>query len=282
MKKIAVMTWYKYRNYGTVLQCAALSRTINNLGYESCVISYGTAVGKYQYPGDSSLNKLIKKSVLRRLNKGYSSLERERLFDEFIKANIKETNFCNNYSELYQLNSKFDAFICGSDQIWSPTQSFDDKYFLSFVDDSKLKFSYAPSFGVSTIHNNLQKEVICGLLNRFDAISVRENQAVKIVEELIGRTPRVVLDPTLLLDQNEWNNIVGINRRNNGVKDYILCYFLGDYKKYINNVKAISEYYDVPYYIIPTTSKQSKSHNLMPFEVGPNEFVSLITLLAES
>lgn len=46
MKKIAVMTWYLYRNYGTVLQAVALNRTIRNLGYDASTIAYDPPKGK--------------------------------------------------------------------------------------------------------------------------------------------------------------------------------------------------------------------------------------------
>lgn len=40
MKKVGIMTWIQYQNYGTVLQASALSFTIKNMGYESFNINY--------------------------------------------------------------------------------------------------------------------------------------------------------------------------------------------------------------------------------------------------
>ena len=40
MKKIGIMTWFQYHNYGTSLQLTALSETIKDIGYEPIVIKY--------------------------------------------------------------------------------------------------------------------------------------------------------------------------------------------------------------------------------------------------
>lgn len=274
MKKIAIMTWYKYRNFGTALQCAALSEKLRKMGFSPSVISYNTSVNKYIFPElESNWNTLI--SFLRqRLDRSYSSAEREEKFNDFLMKRISETELKKNYSELYELNKEFDTFICGSDQVWSPTRSFDDKYYLSFVNESNNKISYAPSFGTNTINNNEQKKIIKGLLSRFNHISVREKTGARIVEELVEDTPEVVVDPTLLLTADEWANYVDEQSVKKIEGEYILCYFLGNQKKYIKNVKKISKQFKIPYYIIPT-NRINDSH-FVPFEVGPAEFVSLI------
>ena len=45
--KIAVMTWFHYDNYGTVLQAAALSRVLKGYGHQVDIIDY--------FPGDRCL-----------------------------------------------------------------------------------------------------------------------------------------------------------------------------------------------------------------------------------
>lgn len=276
MKKVGIMTWYKYRNYGTALQCAALFQNIKQLGYEPSLISYNTSVNKYVFPERESMINTIKSFVQQRLDSTYSSCEKEKLFNEFLENRIVETDLRTNYSDLYYLNQIFDAFVCGSDQIWSPTRSFDDKYYLSFVKDGKKKISYAPSFGTSEINNPEQKKVIKLLLERFDYLSVREQKGAEIVEDLIGKKPEIVLDPTLLLNTYEWDDYCCVDSIKKIASDYILCYFLGNQKKYIKNVQQISKTMGVPYYIIPISNFQAKQSYKVPFEVGPAEFVSLI------
>lgn len=40
MKKVGIMTWFRYQNYGTALQATALANVIRNMGYEPVEIDY--------------------------------------------------------------------------------------------------------------------------------------------------------------------------------------------------------------------------------------------------
>ncbi len=276
MKNVSIMTWYKYTNYGSALQSAALYKTVADLGCHVDMVSYTTSPDKYRqekcFSPLSASYKFIKQKIS---NQGYFSKEREALFKEFLRSRISETSLCENYSDLYQLNDKYDAFICGSDQVWSLTNSFDDKYFLSFADQSKLKISYAPSFGLTDVRISEMGDMIKRLLERFDYLSVRESAGKEIIKKLIGKEAQLVLDPTLLLTPEEWD--VYANVRDELISEkYIICYFLGDSKEYIKNVQKVSRDLKIPYYIIPTFKKDTKNPHRVPFEVGPTEFVSLI------
>lgn len=276
MKNVALMTWYKYRNYGTALQSTALYKTIADLGYAVKMVSYSTKLNAYQQDTTFSYIGAIKKYIKDNYcNSSYTSNIREMLFNKFLETRITETHLCDTYSDLYRLNNDFDAFICGSDQVWSLSNCFDDKYFLSFVDPNRLKISYAPSFGLTDIQIPEMGEIVKGLINRFDYLSVRESAGVKIIKRLTGRDANLVLDPTLLLSSKEWDIYADVKENLISGK-YIICYFLGDDKKYYKNVRLISRSTGMPYFIIPTHMKDMDSDNRVPFEVGPSEFVSLI------
>ena len=72
-----------------------------------------------------------------------------------------------------------------------------------FVNDSIPRFSYASSFGISTILP-WQKKDTAKYLNRMNQIGVREIRGKEIVEELTSKKAQVVLDPTFLLTKTEW------------------------------------------------------------------------------
>ena len=40
MKKVGVITWFSYDNYGSILQAYALQRTLKNHNYQSDLINY--------------------------------------------------------------------------------------------------------------------------------------------------------------------------------------------------------------------------------------------------
>lgn len=279
-KKIALMTWYKWKNYGTVLQAGALTKKIKDLGYDVKVISYLPRKQPVIKP-KQSLRLLLKNiffAIKKRIkgNTIYISKEKEVLFETYLDEHFEMTTNCTSYAELYQLNEQFDAFVCGSDQIWSPI-AFEDKYFLPFVENESELVAYAPSFGVSKIEDSRIKEKIVKLVSRFKHLSVRESYGAKIIEQLVGRKAEVVLDPTLLMDKTEWDQFIAVeNIQKLEEEKYIICYFLGDYTKYIKIIHALSKRLKIPFYIIPLTKKCKNKKYSVPFEVGPNEFVSLM------
>ena len=129
---------------------------------------------------------------------------------------------------MQKLNNEFDAFVCGSDQIWAPS-CFDDKYFLSFVEDTNTMVSYAPSIGLSSVEDSNIAMQMKELINRFKFLSVREEKGKELIKNLCNKEAQVVLDPTLLLSQHEWNELIKDHTLEKPLKEiieknYILCY----------------------------------------------------------
>lgn len=279
LKKVALMTWYTYYNYGTSLQVTALTKCIQKLGYDVFIIAYEPKGTLYKTPKKITLQWITKKIIKKILNtkKTYLSLEREILFKNYLSKRLKETSKCRSYSELHDLNKEYDAFVCGSDQIWSPL-CYDDKYFLSFVENSEKMIAYAPSVGSIKIDNEIVKEKMQKNISRFTKyLSVREQQGADLIKDLTGLDAKVVIDPTLLLSSNEWDEYVDINTSKQlEEQEYIICYFLGERNNYMDYVKKLSKKLNVPYYLIPVTQEDKNSRNSVPFEVGPVEFISLI------
>lgn len=277
-KKVAIMTWYTYRNYGTALQASALYHKIEQMGFEPAMIHHEP---KRVVIGSSKITLLwlLKKVVIKYrylINRDYTSLERETLFHDYLKNRVSETVLCRTFPELYDLNSIYNAFVCGSDQIWAPI-CYDDKYFLSFVEDTERMVAYAPSIGLTQIDNSLIKNKIASHISRFHHLSVREQQGASLIKDMTGQEARVVLDPTMLLDSNEWDAYANISETHRIInEEYIICYFLGDADKYKKYVNELSTKLNTAFYIIPVTVRQRQSRNIPPFEVGPSEFVSLI------
>lgn len=274
-KKVAVMTWFTYKNFGSVLQAGAVYNTLQNLGYEPYMINY-MPKGALTEPSTAYLIRRCVDKVKSLLDPMYVSADRDRLFDEFVEGCLDKTKECSSYSELCDLNDSFDAFVCGSDQIWSP-HSYDGRYFLDFVENTDKMIAYAPSLGSTKIADPVICERIAEKISRFEHLSVRERQGAQLIKRLTGKDARVVLDPTLLMTPSQWDAYVQEDKVSKiQDKDYIVCYFLGDSKKYMGYVRALSRAMGTAYYVIPVTMKQKKSKACVPFEVGVREFVSLI------
>lgn len=272
MKKVAIMTWWHYANYGTALQVTALSTIIKNLGYNAEVINYiphgkvvnnETLYSVFQYAYEKS--KLL-------FNLNYVDEKRNKIFNNFLNKYLKFTVKCETASDLFQLNDEYDAFICGSDQIWAPTV-FNSKYFLDFVPKYK-KISYAPSIGVSEIKDDYIKNKMKNLIGDFEYLSTREEKGKEIIKEICNKEAKVVLDPTLLLDKSEWTELLNIDNEINEDK-YILCYFLGDNKKYWNYVKNISKKLNLKIKIIQMHKKDSQ-YGICIENCDPKKFIKAI------
>ena len=273
-KKVAVMTWYGYDNYGTALQVSALCNQIEQCGYEVNVVQYRPK-GQIEDTSRGAIFRRILRKIGKIFNGYYTSRGKEDLFANYLNNAIVETSNCRTFPELHDLNAQYDAFVCGSDQIWSPL-CFDDKYFLSFVDDTEKMVAYAPSIGATDIKNPIIKEKTAKLISRFTHLSIREQQGATLIKSLTGQDANVVLDPTLLMDGQSWDNLIQSDNMSGIEQGYILCYFLGDSDKYMSYVKTLSKKTSKPFYLIPVNTKQKRNKNAIPFEVGPKEFVTLV------
>ncbi len=227
MRKIGIITIHKIPNHGSVLQAFALQKVLSMMGYNSEIIDY-LFPNKYQLnqPSDKEPDDClsIKELVLKYLF-AFQILKQRNNIKRFIKNHLNLT--LREYvspDDISKETFDYDIYVSGSDQIWSTQHTKGDPSFLlGFAPDTVKKISYASSFGRAIVEDKY-KASYTKLLNRFSSISVREESAVQLIDSLIGRKPTVVLDPTLLLNRNQWNEIARKERVIKG--KYIFCYFL--------------------------------------------------------
>lgn len=276
MKKIALMTWFQHNNYGTTLQALALMHKIKELGYDVRGIDYKSE----GYNRISTIEKLTSpRKVLKRLKHIGDKLKYKLVLDnekhlkyaEFKKKHLPMTEPCQTSSKLSKLQLEYDAFVCGSDQIWTPLE-YNPKYFLDFVDNPNKMVAYAPSMGLCKIDNPYVKSKLGESVKRFRYLSVRENQSAELLSNEFNIHAEVVLDPTLLLDKGEW---VTYSKEPNINEKYLLCYFLGNKEYYWKQVKALSDKYHLPVYIIPIYNKDYYRPYQILKGVSPEEFLGL-------
>lgn len=270
MKKIGLMTWFSYNNFGSLLQCKATMLIVKKMGYDIELINY---FPKKTYMKPRKITIILKSLLLKLLE--YFLLKqnkknKEENFELF-KRELKKSAVVRTRSELYLLNSQYDAFICGSDQIWSPN-SYDENYFLAFVRSGERKIAYAPSIGLPEISNLHIRENMKKLISKFKYLSIREEQGAKIIEELTEKKAKVVLDPTLLLSKDEWKEeFVKL-----GYDNYILGYFLGKNRKYYKVCQKIAKKLNKKLLIIPINNSDFYKKECLKDDLGPREFLSLI------
>lgn len=271
--KIGIMGWHQMYNFGSQLQITALFQVVKRMGYDTEIINYAPKKAKYRPKKNLYfLLQWLADKLLYKMNPEYLSSKKKQIFDTYKKEYMKFSPKCDLASELYMFNEQYDAFICGSDQIWNPYIG-DDKYFLDFVEDSSKKIAYAPSIGIDTIPNQYVKENYYNLLKDFGAVSIRELQGKKILNEIGIRNVSLVLDPTLLLSKEQWNSLFHIDDEK---EDYILCYFLGDSRKHLQYIDQLHKKLQKKVIVLAAREKDVKLPYQVYSEVGPKEFVNLI------
>lgn len=231
-KKVGVITFHFADNFGAVLQVYALSNKIKKMGMEAEIIDFSPLDLKTPYllfPNYKIM--LFKKglkytinNILARIYYFKHNYLKIKNFEKFRKEylNLTDKRYTNAL-ELKNLKEKYDYCITGSDQVWNPkffSQS-GGAYFLDFADDTTKKISYAASIA-EKVDERYYEEYRKHLSN-FEKISVREDSAKKFLESITNKKINVTLDPTLLLDKSEWNEIASFNRNNDR---YILVYDL--------------------------------------------------------
>lgn len=179
-------------------------------------------------------------------------------------------------AKLYRTNLDYNTYIVGSDQVWNPSaNSSIEPYFLTFAPKEAKKISYASSFGVSHIAPELQ-ERFKKLLSNIDVISVREASGVELVKQLTGRNAELVVDPTLLLNKQEWMPYMKVYP--DMPKRYVLIYQLSDSNTIVKLAKQIGIERNIPVYRICKRAFHVKKDTgvINILDAGPAEFLFLI------
>lgn len=117
-----------------------------------------------------------------------------------------------NHSEFYALNAMCHSFVQGSDQLLHPYlyDVFGHNVILDWVNPDKKKIAYAVSFGHEKVaYRETDVKNISFQLSMFDAVSVREKSAVKLMDDMFGRNAVQVLDPVFLQNQDFYAGIAG-------------------------------------------------------------------------
>ena len=290
MKKVGIVSCYFKKNYGSMLQAYATQKILDNIGIENETINIEENIdfkkGKAKFYKSQIFNfsfiktklGMIKLKIDKKLNKklGKNLAIRDKEFENF-KDKFKLTKPYHTYKEMSEECNEYSSIVVGSDQLWLPVNVVADYYTLNWVPKNVNKVSYATSFGISTIPKKYNEQY-SKFLKGINYISVREQNACKLVEELSGKQATLVCDPTLLLDKSEW---MEIQQEEPIIKeDYIFCYFLGkniEHRKFAERLKEKTGCKIVSINHSDEYVKYSdKFADEAPYNVGPGEFVNLI------
>ena len=226
--KIGILTLPLHTNYGGILQAYALQTVLERMGHETRHII---------------VKPNMKYGVLHKVKRTLAPIKRvvklALIPDKLTSDNARHTSYFisrNVKIDMYRCiedipENKYDALVVGSDQIWRKmyvemcTPFKIQSAFLDFAKSWKVKrISYAASFGTDKWECDAQETSELKLLaNKFEAISVRESSGVQLCKDHFGCEATLVLDPTLLLNKEDYEKLASESRKHrSGIMTYIL------------------------------------------------------------
>lgn len=229
--KYGLITIHATQNYGSLLQTFSTYEAVRSLGKDITLIDYrNLKIAEREVP----FSDRPVKAPADLLKKILWGPDQKKKYDGIFGFLSKRTVLSRQYDRLNIkcANDEFDAFITGSDIVWGTNITGRDMtYFLDFADSSKRKLSFSSSVG--TKWSKEETEEIAPLLDRYDAISVREKLASEWINEITGRDVPVTCDPTMLWDVGFWNSFV--ERDYIPKEKYVLIYAVNPDRKNITD-----------------------------------------------
>lgn len=273
LKTVLTVTFHRANNYGAMLQAYALQKILERKYNTSILDYYCDAV----FDGYKLISFKNGKKVIKSLFKLPFYYSRYKKFAKFRKK-LSLTEHYKNIMKLKKFPPAADAYIVGSDQVWNPniTNGLDDVYFLNFGSNKTKRIAYAASCGnynyILEMEQTFKSKIEC-----FDAISVREKKLLLPIKKVSGKDVNNVLDPVLLLEKNDWLNLIG--KRKLMKEKYIFAYSVGNATElYYDVVNELAKNYG---YLIVFFDRRDKEHNFKYsskslYNSGPLEFVNLL------
>lgn len=274
--RIGILTlYYGNHNFGGQLQAYALCKYLNHQKNVECEqITY-----EYKEKTIPSIKSRLFSvySYAFHLGAMIGLNKRKKAFEHFEQA-IPHSIFVHSADKLAQLARKYDYVFTGSDQVWNP--EYAGKVFYLGEIPAEKRCAYAASFGKDRVQEGLLTENVIEVLKNYRFISVREDSAVRILEQYGIANVNMVCDPTLLLEKQEWEDSITQVKRITDDK-YVFVYLLGNSKNLRDDLKKELQNTNLKIVSIPhihfTYQKRDRGFaDIEVYDAGPLEFLKLI------
>lgn len=281
--KIGIITLSASYNCGSMLQSYALKTILAKYG-EVEIINFTSDSSRKQY-------SIIPKNPLKLT---YLKFTNSRILEALRAEKADYTAFQRNclmmqdkeydINNLHEIKDKYDVVVAGSDQVWNVCMSdFDESFFCGWCGKHCKKVAYAPSLGGHDIRESPQKEKFIEYILDFDFLSTREEFGKKVLSDITARDIPKVLDPTLMLQYADWENLVGSPLVHG---DYIFYYsWAYCYGELREVVAARSQTTGLPVYVIDAHKYRGNKLEGYDFilsrQGGPLAFLNLMRYAKE-
>lgn len=266
-----------FTNYGSALQSWALSESIKKLGYTPVLIDYCPDILKDKDPLNPMKNMWDTDEEARRqceLSLPAIRINYEK-FERFYTERFNRTRkkyFSHNFNDVVK-DEGIDAFVCGSDTIFCVDEfGIDDGYYANYACMKEgHTISYAASFGDSHFTPETYA-LLNDRLHNFKAIGIRESGMLPYIREKVGVRVEKVLDPTLLLNVEDFKRIEAPRLEN---ERYVLLYARRYNKAMFDYADQKARELGCKVIDISLRATNADRHRMF-YEAGVEEFLSLV------
>ena len=282
-KRVSLMTFHASHNFGSVMQAYALKAAVEGMGNECTILNFRPAsqLDKYSALPKTYGAKYLAKSAAQMLAHPRRRLRSIAQYEAFIARYLADGPIVTTMSGLAQPDA--DVLLTGSDQVWGyhipefarSAEDIRPAYYFSFAEGRKL--SYASSTGTAT---GIQLAAYADLMAAYDRISVRERGAVGLVSRLSGRPVECVLDPTFLLNEEDWRKLMSDSGSADRVPSgrYCLVYSLQGLRargNWLKLARAVQDELDMPL-VSASHFVPLRGAGIRPtFDIGPADVLAL-------
>lgn len=266
--KIALLNLQYDNNYGGNLQRFALIKVLQKLGHEVTHLNL-----RFRFFPDSKLvylkilfwrifNRIVKKQsieIFQEKHRKQEYIKSCEKTDIFYNRYIPHTEIIEHKKSLSKYAQEFETFIVGSDQVWRKkiTQIHGiEPFFFDFLPPKKTRIAYGVSFGSEENElSNEEIQLLTPLFKQFKAVSVREVSALQLLSLYQWDNPKakIVLDPTLLLNQADYNEIISENNTIPSEGD-LFCYILDKSDVKDDFIKAYAQQHVLKPFFCPSSN----------------------------
>lgn len=234
--RIGILTFQGGFNFGAQLQCFAMQEVLRKLGHNPEIVQLELSKATPFYRGIGIKKNGFKKAIqIMLLRLFYASRMRKRF--TLFKKNYLNLSLKCSIDTIAAITAEYDAIITGSDQIWGWSNHNHASFFIGWEPEFKgLRISYAPCCAKNQIEDK-NRERIGSLLNKYHALSVRNEETFNFVKDLTGREVPIVADPTFLIDFRKY-----VAKQIAPYEKYIVTYILGSeinggHREMISNIR---------------------------------------------
>ncbi|HEX3006868.1 MAG TPA: polysaccharide pyruvyl transferase family protein [Bacteroidales bacterium] len=191
--KTGILTFHRCINYGSYWQTRCLAEELKRRGHEVSILDhYSPRVNRSEWK--CALQPVLPTPVPPSDLPLYRQ-KMEKFFQAFCRLPLSHPFPLEHPS----LMDEYDLVIVGSDEVWNLSHPWYGYYPIFYGEGIRAKhlISYAASFGNYDVSWKPNPEWV-NKLQKFDKISVRDENSQIIVKNALGYEPEMVLDPCLL------------------------------------------------------------------------------------